>query len=105
MIQAMRNDRRKSDRVPAKISSPGYGRQQNLYISNIRNMALQIIPREHNFDFHHRTGGIWWPRVKYQGRLGTSKSCRSGNVSFEELSIWWGNLEYWESELSEEKRE
>jgi hypothetical protein len=33
--------------------------KENIYISNINNMVLQIIPNEHNFDFYHRTGTIW----------------------------------------------
>jgi hypothetical protein len=31
----------------------------------MNNMALQIIPREHNFDFRHRTGEIRQANVKY----------------------------------------
>jgi hypothetical protein len=36
-----------------------YESNPNDLFMNINNKALQIIPREHNFDFHQRTGGIW----------------------------------------------
>jgi hypothetical protein len=28
-------------------------------IANMNNLVLQIIPREHNFDFHRTTGETW----------------------------------------------
>jgi hypothetical protein len=31
---------------------------ETISIWNINNIALQIIPRKHNFDFHHRMGEI-----------------------------------------------
>jgi hypothetical protein len=60
---------------------------ENISIWNINNMALGIIPREHNFDFHHRTGESWRLSVKCSGRPGASKSYRKNNLSFEQLDI------------------
>jgi hypothetical protein len=60
---------------------------ENIYISNINNTVFRIILRGHNFDFHHRTGGIWRPSVKCPGRPGALKSCRMNNFFFEELYV------------------
>jgi hypothetical protein len=60
---------------------------KNIYILNINNTVLQIIPKEHNLIFHHRTGGIWQPSVKCPGQPGASKSCRRNDISFEELDV------------------
>jgi hypothetical protein len=60
---------------------------ENIFILNINNMVLRIIPKEYNFDFHHRTGEIWRSSVKCPGRRGASKSCRRNNLFFEQLDI------------------
>jgi hypothetical protein len=63
---------------------------ENIYIWNINNMVLRIISREHNFDFHHRTGEIWRSSARCPGRPGASKSCCRNNFSFEELDVYSG---------------
>jgi hypothetical protein len=60
---------------------------KNISISNINNLMLQIIAREHHFDFHHRTGEIWQSSVKCPGLPGASKSCRMNHFSFEQLDV------------------
>jgi hypothetical protein len=59
MIQPRWIDWWESDRVLAKICNPWIWKQnENISISIINNVILRIIPREHKFDFHYRTGEI-----------------------------------------------
>jgi hypothetical protein len=77
---------------------------ETIYISNINNVVLRIIPRGHNFDFHHRSAGIWRPSAKGAGRPGASNYCRRNNFSYEELDVSLRNLKYYQSDLDEENR-
>jgi hypothetical protein len=63
---------------------------ENIFISNINNMVLRIIPREHNSNFRHRTGEIWRSSMRCPGRPGALKSCRRNNLF---LSDWMFNEE------------
>jgi hypothetical protein len=56
---------------------------ETISISNIDNKMLRRIPREHNFDLYHRTGGILQSTVRCPGLAGAPKSCRRNNLSFE----------------------
>jgi hypothetical protein len=69
------------------ISALGIEENETIFIWNINNMMLRAIPREHNFDFNHRTGEMWRPNVKCSGRPGASKSCCMNNFSFEQLGV------------------
>jgi hypothetical protein len=61
MIQTGRIDQPKADRVLANIymQSLDMEENENISISKINNMVLQIILREHDFNSHHRTGEMW----------------------------------------------
>jgi hypothetical protein len=67
------------------IKSLDMEENETISLWNINNMVLRIILREHNCDFHHRTGGMWRSSVRCSSRLGASKSCRRNNLS---LSNW-----------------
>jgi hypothetical protein len=55
----------------------------------INNIVLQIILREHNFDFHHRTGETCPAKPTCPDWPGVAASCRVNNFSSEQLGLWW----------------
>jgi hypothetical protein len=63
---------------------------------------LPGIARENNFDFHHRTGGIWQASLKYPDQPGASTFCRKNNFSLEQLDVSQRNPNYYKSDLDED---
>jgi hypothetical protein len=67
----------------------GYERKRKYLKFKINNIVLQIIAREHIFDFHHRTGETCPAKRMSPDWAGALVFSRVNNFSSEELSIWW----------------
>jgi hypothetical protein len=72
----------------------GYESNQNDLSLNINNEMLQIIPREHNFDFHQTRGGIWQINLRYPTQPGGSSFCRMNNFGIEPCPVCSINNKY-----------
>jgi hypothetical protein len=69
----------------------GYERNHKVLNFTTNNTVLQIIPSEHNFDFHfhHRTGETCPAKPTCSDGPGGVASYRVNNFSSEQLGIWW----------------
>jgi hypothetical protein len=69
-------------------------------ILNTNNIALQIIPRKHNFDFYRRQREMCRPSPAYLDGPAVD-SCRMNNLSLEQLDIWSTKTKYYEYVIDE----
>jgi hypothetical protein len=82
----------------------GYERMRNDLNANTNNSASQVIPSEHNFDFHRRAGETWRTRPRRPGYPDLPMSCRRHNFSLEQLEPWWKTPEHYEYNAIKDNR-
>jgi hypothetical protein len=58
VVETWRVDRQKCDTVLAEICSHSIGKNDKIFDFNTNNAALEIIAREHNYDFHRTNRDI-----------------------------------------------
>jgi hypothetical protein len=71
--------------------------QYNYTHFTMNNIVLQMIPGEHNFGFHRRTGGT----CRASQVSLTPQFCRPNDFALEKLDVWWGKHDYHEHDMDE----
>jgi hypothetical protein len=79
----------------------GCKRKRKYLIFKTNSIVSQIILREHNFDFHHRTGEACRAKPTCSDCPSPSTSCYSNNFSFEQLDVCPRKDKYCEDKFDE----